>query len=125
MAAVRCSAGRTQILEALRACLTDADQAPPDRRLIAALPWRYDRDRKRPGGYFNPSNILKVDDAYYALAWARPYRGQKGGACVLRTTRLDDPSAWRAWDGHGYRSEEQTSELQSLMRISSAVFCLK
>src|SRR3546814_8211268 len=27
--------------------------------------------------------------------------------------------------GHDARSEEQTSELQSLMRISSAVFCLK
>src|SRR3546814_993555 len=30
------------------------------------------------------------------------------------------PTAWRAW-----RSEEHTSELQSLMRISYAVFCLK
>src|SRR3546814_2100740 len=28
---------------------------------------------------------------------------------------------WRTWD----RSEEHTSELQSLMRISYAVFCLK
>src|SRR3546814_3679169 len=27
--------------------------------------------------------------------------------------------------GHQYRSEEHTSELQSLMRISYAVFCLK
>src|SRR3546814_2719667 len=27
--------------------------------------------------------------------------------------------------GRAYRSEEHTSELQSLMRISSAVFCLK
>src|SRR3546814_7095660 len=27
--------------------------------------------------------------------------------------------------GHGTRSEEHTSELQSLMRISYAVFCLK
>src|SRR3546814_10143356 len=27
--------------------------------------------------------------------------------------------------GHGSRSEEHTSELQSLMRISYAVFCLK
>src|SRR3546814_10220205 len=26
---------------------------------------------------------------------------------------------------HGFRSEEPTSDLQSLMRISSAVFCLK
>src|SRR3546814_10331595 len=28
-------------------------------------------------------------------------------------------------DGHFWRSEEHTSELQSLMRISYAVFCLK
>src|SRR3546814_4021502 len=28
-------------------------------------------------------------------------------------------------DGRGHRSEEHTSELQSLMRISYAVFCLK
>src|SRR3546814_2595297 len=31
---------------------------------------------------------------------------------------------WTAFEGH-YRSEEHTSELQSLMRISYAVFCLK
>src|SRR3546814_4492407 len=31
----------------------------------------------------------------------------------------------KAWDEHGNRSEEHTSELQSLMRISYAVFCLK
>src|SRR3546814_1338106 len=29
------------------------------------------------------------------------------------------------WVGEGVRSEEHTSELQSLMRISYAVFCLK
>src|SRR3546814_6427646 len=33
-----------------------------------------------------------------------------------------DPTLWRAAD---LRSEEHTSELQSLMRISYAVFCLK
>src|SRR3546814_8128062 len=32
-------------------------------------------------------------------------------------------SAWLI--ANGYRSEEHTSELQSLMRISYAVFCLK
>src|SRR3546814_5581399 len=32
---------------------------------------------------------------------------------------------WRACGGIGARSEEHTSELQSLMRISYAVFCLK
>src|SRR3546814_10049136 len=29
------------------------------------------------------------------------------------------------WEGNQVRSEEHTSELQSLMRISYAVFCLK
>src|SRR3546814_7595259 len=34
-------------------------------------------------------------------------------------------SPYREIANHGPRSEEHTSELQSLMRISSAVFCLK
>src|SRR3546814_4749456 len=35
--------------------------------------------------------------------------------------------SWAGTDGEviGFRSEEHTSELQSLMRISYAVFCLK
>src|SRR3546814_5344741 len=33
-------------------------------------------------------------------------------------------TVFRAPDGEGSRSEENTSELQSLMRISYAVFCL-
>src|SRR3546814_6743569 len=32
---------------------------------------------------------------------------------------------YNTYEGKGYRSEEHTSELQSLMRISYAVFCLK
>src|SRR3546814_6800716 len=43
-------------------------------------------------------------------------------------TRPDDPSPPAiviAAGGEGQRSEEHTSELQSLMRISYAVFCLK
>src|SRR3546814_7710972 len=32
---------------------------------------------------------------------------------------------WPSWVGRPARSEEQTSELQSLMRLSYAVFCLK
>src|SRR3546814_2651427 len=40
---------------------------------------------------------------------------------ALRALVMRDPQAGRADD----RSEEHTSELQSLMRISYAVFCLK
>src|SRR3546814_4522964 len=35
------------------------------------------------------------------------------------------PSPGAGWLSRRYRSEEHTSELQSLMRISYAVFCLK
>src|SRR3546814_14183699 len=37
----------------------------------------------------------------------------------------DEGGRWRRSDDGDWRSEEHTSELQSLMRISYAVFCLK
>src|SRR3546814_9043799 len=39
--------------------------------------------------------------------------------------RLPEVTAWMSSIANGSRSEEHTSELQSPMRISSAVFCLK
>src|SRR3546814_3978552 len=45
--------------------------------------------------------------------------GEGSGAARLRSAI----GCWRG--GAGRRSEEHTSELQSLMRISYAVFCLK
>src|SRR3546814_2386522 len=44
-----------------------------------------------------------------------------GGNPASMTGDLPDPDS----DGDNDRSEEHTSELQSLMRISYAVFCLK
>src|SRR3546814_9852955 len=52
-------------------------------------------------------NYAKADDPAYAMA-------------------LDtNAEAGSDWLRYTYRSEEHTSELQSLMRISYAVFCLK
>src|SRR3546814_6555395 len=58
-------------------------------------------------------------------AFRRTRRCRDGGAPSHRTrcTR-DDPAAGRS-TARDCRSEEHTSELQSLMRISYAVFCLK
>src|SRR3546814_6479874 len=54
--------------------------------------------------------------------WHRPaWRRTRAGAGTAARTRRDD----RRRDRSARRSEEHTSELQSLMRISSAVFCLK
>src|SRR3546814_7003213 len=45
---------------------------------------------------------------------------------ILAEGRKRRPGEWQGNDpGQEQRSEEHTSELQSLMRISSAVFCLK
>src|SRR3546814_5031072 len=49
-----------------------------------------------------------------AMIWGKPFRFEDMGRLFLQ--RLI---------AHAGRSEEHTSELQSLMRISYAVFCLK
>src|SRR3546814_2716004 len=46
-------------------------------------------------------------------------------AMLVRHEVADDPPAGGVRPGAHARSEEHTSELQSLMRISYAVFCLK
>src|SRR3546814_7446940 len=59
------------------------------------------------------------DHSEWRISWRSasrqcfPYRGTGCGLYRLRIGR------------HSHRSEEHTSELQSLMRISYAVFCLK
>src|SRR3546814_19023968 len=50
------------------------------------------------------------------LGWCRPDLEEPDVRCHLSRHRSE---------GIGLRSEEHTSELQSLMRISYAVFCLK
>src|SRR3546814_5422831 len=53
---------------------------------------------------------------------ARRPGDEGGGAVLLRALRQ---AVRHQGLGRAYRSEEHTSELQSLMRISYAVFCLK
>src|SRR3546814_2015472 len=54
-----------------------------------------------------------------------PERGKRAGDAAARGMRHDHLVDEAAFGGHERRSEEHTSELQSLMRISYAVFCLK
>src|SRR3546814_9829029 len=58
-----------------------------------------------------------------AMGEPDPERPRRGGHIDHRRGRVDAGLAVFEWGGQ--RSEEQTSELQSLMRISYAVFCLK
>src|SRR3546814_7835964 len=49
----------------------------------------------------------------------------EGRGLVAAFDHVKDPAPRKAMLRHGIRSEEHTSELQSLMRNSYAVFCLK
>src|SRR3546814_3306873 len=66
-----------------------------------------------------------VGDPHPAYTWMRAnepiYRDRNGIWCMTRMEHV------RHVERHAsdFRSEEHTSELQSLMRISYAVFCLK
>src|SRR3546814_3409838 len=69
-----------------------------------------------------------VDDGQ-ALVAARELAAQIA-AFPQRCMRADRASVYAQWDldladALRFRSEEHTSELQSLMRISNAVFCFK
>jgi hypothetical protein len=76
---------------------------PPPTHLVASIPYRY-APGSGPVGLFQPSNIVRNanDDHYYALLRAQQYQDQQRGTCVMRTTDLDDPKSWRAWDGAGF-----------------------
>src|SRR3546814_2592108 len=98
-----------------------------------------DGDRKMilgRGIYVTPSDSLAVLTANAHLAPGYASR-VKGVARSMPTSRATDrvarklgidafetPTGWKFF-GTLLRSEEHTSELQSLMRISYAVFCLK
>src|SRR3546814_8229729 len=69
------------------------------------------------------------------LSYAAARAKDSGKRCDIEAGMAKLLAARAAWSnadaalqihgGNGYRSEEHTSELQSLMRISYAVFCLK
>src|SRR3546814_10051657 len=80
------------------------------RALNSAAMWRAGirRASARPPNKFDPGpGSKKRDETRFAAPWPR----RPPGCCQPRS--------------ENHRSEEHTSELQSLMRISYAVFCLK
>src|SRR3546814_946882 len=73
------------------------------------------------GGAFTPvAWPVEEDEGRDALAWRAIVLGTRD---YCRKNGFD--KVWLGLSGGIDRSEEHTSELQSLMRISSAVLCLK
>src|SRR3546814_2805042 len=96
----------------------------PDRAALSAILRRDDRHRGRRGGRSSEDAALATRAALPA-ALSRRFRlsgcAQDVGRSGAGHARFHARRAARELP----RSEEHTSELQSLMRISYAVFCLK
>lgn len=82
---------------------TDAGQSfhrvAANKGLVATLPYRYDETVGQHRGYFNPSNIVEMNGRLFMMVFATAAGAQLPGNCLLRTERIADPAAWRAWDG--------------------------
>jgi hypothetical protein len=70
--------------------------------LVAALPYRYDEVRGEHRGYFNPSNIVPIDGHHAMMMFTTAAFAQLPGNCLLRTDQVENPGAWRGWDGAGF-----------------------
>src|SRR3546814_10730565 len=75
--------------------------------------------------YSEPSIAAKTEFEIAPVAWLTGANDQDILDCTKLKTFQFLISRSRINLVHGNRSEEHTSELQSLMRISYAVFCLK
>src|SRR3546814_4560402 len=72
---------------------------------------------------FRNAYFLDAGDATFALVDYEESRASDGTRLFAGTIAVDGKT--QNVSGRGKRSEEHTSELQSLMRISYAVFCSK
>src|SRR3546814_10916967 len=108
---------------------TRTDTLLPYTTLFRSKP--YDRaELQREAGLFVdwycPAVGLTVDGEGYRAAWDAVLGvalDRRETVTVLRDYHAEN--LMLIDDGKGLRSEEHTSELQSLMRISYALFCLK
>src|SRR3546814_2164963 len=75
---------------------------------------------RRPPRSTRTDTLFPYTTLFRSTCWAEPSSCRDSA----RTRCPGKTSALGAWCTCGARSEEHTSELQSLMRISYAVFCL-
>src|SRR3546814_6409864 len=96
-----------------------SDVCSSDLRTTAGKPDRYDVTLDEGG----KTAMLRIDGTGHALRYRAPDERFGDGGVFVFVYDLHE-SLLSGARGE-WRSEEHTSELQSLMRISYAVFCLK
>jgi hypothetical protein len=71
-------------------------------RPIATIPSRQDVDQGHSRGFYEPSNVVKRGDTYYALIRAGAEGAQRAGTCLFRADDVGRPESWRFFDGKGF-----------------------
>src|SRR3546814_6016503 len=98
--------------------------------------WRRPKSGGAPGERFEPGRVCALavgaqahgpalGGRHDAADWRGARLADAGEAARHPDSHLEGLIEWPAIAPFPIRSEEHTSELQSLMRISYAVFCLK
>src|SRR3546814_6486119 len=86
---------------------------------------RHKKVLKQAKGYYHArSKVFRVAKQAVTKALQYTYIGRKQKKRNFRSLWITRINAASRANGISYRSEEHTSELQSLMRISYSVFCL-
>src|SRR3546814_4374497 len=99
---------------------TRTDTLFPYTTLFRSDPLPRGEARRRPSAWHRAGDGRRYRRRHFPCAAARDYGAHRQPPAARR-----DCGAYAAGLGREGRSEEHTSELQSLMRISYAVFCLK
>src|SRR3546814_7351659 len=92
---------------------------------------RNENQRRRAAALCLVSSAVFLSGCAHSNPPASPLPAQEPAAMTTPSTPTDNPTLTAEEIGRRFlklikgRSEEHTSELQSLMRISYAVFCLK
>ncbi len=71
-------------------------------QVVAAIPFTQNVGQGRHRGFFNPSNILFQDGYWYMAAHTTGEGEQKAGTCLFRSSDVDDPTAWKSFDGREF-----------------------
>src|SRR3546814_10074632 len=85
---------------------------------------RVEAEEKTAGGIIIPDSAKEKPQEGEVVSVGTGARSEDGKVTPL-DVKAGDRILFGKWSGTEVRSEEHTSELQSLMRSSYAVFCLK
>ena len=72
-------------------------------KVVATAQFQFGEFQGKHRGFFNPSNVVSLNNSRYFLAETTGGGAQVRGVCAFRNTDMEDPWVWLAWDGMDFR----------------------